>query len=67
MRLFIPIFAFLAGASIPLIAQAIAAISETRTFGKTEGDIHYFDYLLRSAKADRDTNNELLEARYVKH
>jgi len=42
------------------------SITEARFFGKTEIDIHYFDYLARSAKADKDTNPELVEARYVK-
>ena len=43
------------------------SISEARIFGKTEVDIRYFDYLPQSVKADRDTNNELSEAGYVKH
>jgi hypothetical protein len=42
------------------------SIAEARAFGKTEVDIRYFDYLPRSAKADKHTNPELVEARYVK-
>jgi hypothetical protein len=43
------------------------SISEARAFGETEVDIHYFDYFPRSRSTDRDTNPELVEARYVKH
>ena len=43
------------------------SMSEARIFGKTEVDIHHFDYLPCSGKAGRDTNTELAEARYVKH
>jgi hypothetical protein len=43
------------------------SIGEARVFGKTEVDIHHFDYLPRSEKTDRDTNPELAEAHYVKH
>lgn len=43
------------------------SVNEARIFGKTEVDIHYFDYMPRSAKADKGTNPEFLEARYVKY
>ncbi|MGO9337221.1 MAG: hypothetical protein ACLPY1_06905 [Terracidiphilus sp.] len=43
------------------------SITEARILGKTEVDIHHFDYFPRSGKADRDANPELLEARYAKH
>lgn len=42
------------------------SISEARIFGRTEVDIHHFDYLPRSGKVDRDTHPELVEVRYVK-
>jgi hypothetical protein len=43
------------------------SISEARAFGETKVDIHYFDYFPRSRNTDRDTNPQLVEARYVKH
>ena len=43
------------------------SISEARIFGRTEVDIHHFDYAPRSGAAGRDTNPQFLEARYVKH
>jgi hypothetical protein len=42
------------------------SVNEARIFGKTEVDIHYFDYVPRSTRADRETNPEFAEARYVK-
>ena len=42
------------------------SISEARIFGKTEVDIHYFDYVPQSAKVDGETIPEFVEARYVK-
>jgi hypothetical protein len=42
------------------------SVNEARIFGKTEVDIHYFDYVPRSARADKETNPEFVEARYVK-
>ena len=41
------------------------SISEARGFGETKVDIHYFDYFPRSQNTDRDTNPQLVEARYV--
>jgi len=43
------------------------SIIEARIIGRTEVDIHHLDYLPRSGRADRDTNPELLEVRYVQH
>jgi hypothetical protein len=42
------------------------SVNEARIFGKTEVDIHYFDYVPRSARANKETNPEFVEARYVK-
>jgi hypothetical protein len=43
------------------------SVNEARIFGKTEVDIHYFDYLPCSGTIDRDINPEIMEAHYVKH
>jgi len=43
------------------------SVNEARIFGKTEVDIHYFDYMPRSAMGDKESNSEFMEARYVKH
>ncbi|MGO9437144.1 MAG: hypothetical protein ACLP00_22965 [Terracidiphilus sp.] len=43
------------------------SISEARIFGRTEVDIHHFDYAPRSGAAGRDTNPQFVEARFVKH
>lgn len=42
------------------------SVNEARIFGKTEVDIHYFDYAPRSAESDKAMNREFVEARYVK-
>jgi hypothetical protein len=43
------------------------SITEARILGKTEVDIHHFNYFPSSEKADRNTNIQLVEARYAKH
>ena len=40
---------------------------EAEAFGKTEVEIHHFDYVLRSGKTERDSTLELVEVQYVKH
>lgn len=42
------------------------SIIDARIFDKTAADIRCFDYLPRSATADRNGSPELVEARYVK-
>jgi hypothetical protein len=43
------------------------SITEARILGKTEVDIHHFNYLPRSAISGRNTYPEPVEARYDKH
>jgi hypothetical protein len=43
------------------------SMSVARIFGKTEVDIHYYDYVPCSRNTDRDSNPEIAEARYAKH
>ena len=43
------------------------SISEAQIFGKTEVDIHYFNYSPRSVMAAGDTDPQIAEARYVEH
>ncbi len=45
--------------------RSTTSLSDARIFGKTEIDIHYFDYLPRSTNADKGTNPQLVEAHYV--
>lgn len=42
------------------------SVNEARVFGKTEVDIHYFDYAARTAEGGKEMNREFAEARYVK-
>lgn len=46
--------------------SSTTSLTEVRIFGKTEVDIHHFDYLPRSDKAGRDSNTDFVEAHYVK-
>jgi hypothetical protein len=42
------------------------SVNEARIFGKTEVDIHFFNYVPRLGKDDNETDREFVEARYVK-
>src|SRR5271165_6746863 len=44
--------------------SSTTSITEARILGKTRVDIHHFNYLPRSAESGRNTNHELVEARY---